>query len=322
MLKRFTGLLLFFVLVLCLLTSCTTTPVAPPPEAATATPEAPVATQTTEPTIVPTDTPTATPEETPPPTTDQISEGDSVKFGGYTWLALDIKEGKALLLTENIIALRYGNISEEAITALDELVKKKMLNWDLDDFEGYTAFNTKFDGIYETFVEYEEANPDVFPRELWYSSWELCSLREWLNSEMDFTPTEWEAIETTEIIDKTKLGNNTQDKVFLLDMDDIEKYFPRNETREAGVAVSDEELLRFLQYSLVQGTLNGDAADRALASRDGGPFYWWVRGAKEDAGYIMPMASNEALGSVARMADKPLGIRPAIWIGVENLKMN
>ena len=75
---------------------------------------------------------------------------------------------------------------------------------------------------------------------------------------LNFTQEEWNAIETTEIIDKTGLGENTSDKVFLLDSDDIEKYFPRNESRLAKCNVSDEEILYFLQRTSLMGSLSCD----------------------------------------------------------------
>lgn len=185
--------------------------------------------------------------------------------------------------------------------------------WDLSDFNDFIVFNTKYDGIYEAYKKYTYEHPEI-DGDLWYSSWEDCSLRRWLNSEMDFTPYEWDLIEETEIIDKTGLGANTSDKVFLLDSDDVEKYFPRNESRGTTCSVSDEEILRFLQDSLLMGSLSGDMAEKVLNDES---FGWWVRGSVVGKFYLKPMSTNDVLASIAPSLKKSLGIRPAIWINIE-----
>lgn len=254
------------------------------------------------------------------PSGDQ--EGDTVKFGGYDWIILDRRDDKALLLTKSIIALKFGNITSEAQEAMQELEAETMpeYQWDLDFFNGFSAFDPKYDGPYDAYSDYRDKHPDIFNDDVWYTTWEACSLREWLNSEMDFTDDEWDRIETTEVVDKTGLGANTSDKVFLLDMDDVEKYFPRNEDRATDCKVSDEELLKFLKDWTLLGALSGEDCEMALASVDGGDYYWWVRSAEAgDSRYLKPMANDEMLGSIAPYLGKPLGIRPAIWISLDGL---
>jgi len=243
--------------------------------------------------------------------------GETIKFGGYEWLVLDVRDEKALLLTKEIIAIRYGNISDVAEEALKTYAKENISFNKLSDYEEYTAVNKKYDGIYEAFRDYVSVNPEIFNDDMWYTSWEKCSLREWLNNEMDFTPNEWNKIEITEVIDKTGFGANTLDKVFLLDKDDVEKYFPRNESRGATCRVSDEEILRFLQDSLLKGSLTGVNAKRALNVRNEGIFYWWVR--ESDAGnyYLKPMSTEEYLRKITNRLDQSLGVRPAIWISIK-----
>lgn len=248
---------------------------------------------------------------------DTYAIGNLIKFGGYEWTVLDVRDGKALLLTKDIIALKHGNISIDAESALQSIAEQTMPSWSLSDFEGYSATNTKYDGIYDAYLEHITAHPDHDDKNMWYSSWEDCSLRKWLNSEMDFTSEEWDKIDRIEVVDKTGLGANTEDKVFLLDSSEVEKYFPNNESRGASCKVSDEEMLKFLQYSLIQGTLSGDIAERGIKSLDGGIFYWWVRGSEKDDAYLKPMATDDLIKSIAPSTKKPLGIRPAIWISFE-----
>ncbi len=67
-------------------------------------------TATTSPNILSVEKPNATSILVP----DQYVIGNTIKFGGYEWMILDVRDGKALLLTEKIIAIRYGNISNVA----------------------------------------------------------------------------------------------------------------------------------------------------------------------------------------------------------------
>lgn len=244
--------------------------------------------------------------------------GDSIKFGGYEWLILDVRDEKALLLTKEIIGIKYGNISKEAEEGLNNLAEEKMKYWELKDFENFSIFDSKYDGIYDAFVEYKSKHPEIFNRDMWYSSWKNCSLRKWLNSEMDFTSNEWDKIELTEISDKAGIGENTLDKVFLLDNDDILKYFPRNESRGATCIASDEELLDFMKHSLLLGSLSGAITEKTLNIKNDGIFPWWVRSSDNEEIYIKPMSTDEDLGDIAPSPKKSLGVRPAIWVDINN----
>ncbi len=242
--------------------------------------------------------------------------GSTVRYGNYDWIVLDESDGKSLLLTKHCIAIKYGNISDIATDALQTLVEdSKMQYWGLSDFEGFKVTDKKYDGIYEDYKAYIEDTPGTFSDEMWYTSWEKCTLRQWLNNEMEFTPEEWEGIIATEVIDATGLGANTYDKVFLLDDTAVKKYFPRNESRGASLeAVSDEELLQFLKESSLIGTLSGTIAEKALNARYGSDFYWWVLGSSEQDYFIKPMSTDDNLESMARALNKSLGVRPAIWV--------
>lgn len=71
-------------------------------------------------------------------------------------------------------------------------------------------------------------------------TWEICSLRGWLNDtffQKAFTDEEYKRIEETDVIMEdneeygTKAGNNTVDKVFLLCTSETELLFKNNDTR-------------------------------------------------------------------------------------------
>lgn len=72
-------------------------------------------------------------------------------------------------------------------------------------------------------------------------TWEECSLRQWLNNEFinqAFSKEEQNEIILTNISNpnnanrSTNGGNNTHDKIFLLSIDEAEKYFKGNKDRE------------------------------------------------------------------------------------------
>ena len=115
--------------------------------------------------------------------------GSVIPFGNYDWRVLDVQNGRALIITEQII-------------------------------DGNRSYN-------------EALSPRI--------TWEECSLRKWLNNEflMDFYEDEQEKIISTLLNNRsnpkcgTRGGNNTEDKVFLLSIDEAEQYFKSDDDRRA-----------------------------------------------------------------------------------------
>lgn len=248
--------------------------------------------------------------------------GETIRFGGYDWIVLDVRNDKALLLTKDIIAFKHANIIEEAESALRELENIKMKFWSISDFKDYDIFDSKYKGIFEKYSEYELEHPEIVGDNMRLFSWEQSSLRTWLNNELDFTPDEWTMIEETEVIDELGAGENTVDKVFILDKNQVNKYFPRNEERGATSIAPDEDILFFLKRSLLTGDLSGYLAKKAIGTRTGGTFYWWVRSTEPTKyGSVIPlvaMSTDDDVASIAPMFSGPLGVRPAIWIEITN----
>jgi len=67
----------------------------------------------------------ATPEPTAEPTPDPMPNdnpyasaevGDTIQFGAYTWRVLDVQDGKALIITENIVEKRAYNMEFGTVT--------------------------------------------------------------------------------------------------------------------------------------------------------------------------------------------------------------
>ena len=136
------------------------------------------------------------------------------------------------------------------------------------------------------------------------ATWETCSLRKWLNGTFinnAFSTTEQNMIQSTTVTaDKnpsysTSPGNNTTDKVFLLSITEVNKYFSSDNARQCqGTA-----------YCYAQGAFK--ASNRNC--------WWWLRSPGINSYYA---ASVDYVGSVNDRGDgindDRRGVRPAMWI--------
>jgi len=123
-------------------------------------------------------------------------------------------------------------------------------------------------------------------------SWEECSLRTWLNDEF-FNETFTE--EEKDIILSRELENAT-DKVFLLSVDEAEKYFANSEERKA---------LATEYYKSICTYINTNT----------GTTFWWLRTQGENGGACGVRTSGElnTRGAIAIS----YAVRPAMWIEIE-----
>ncbi|MDR1960658.1 MAG: DUF6273 domain-containing protein [Gracilibacteraceae bacterium] len=128
-------------------------------------------------------------------------------------------------------------------------------------------------------------------------TWENCSLRRWLNSDFyddAFTEAQKARIMETEIVNAdnkecgTEGGNNTVDKVFLLSVEESERYF---QTKEERMAYYDR-----------QGDLSGWAFVAV----------WWLRSPGAYGDEAACASFPRGLG-----VNYPEGVRPALWLNLE-----
>ncbi|MCL1941748.1 MAG: DUF6273 domain-containing protein [Synergistaceae bacterium] len=170
--------------------------------------------------------------------------GDIIQFGEWDWRVLDVRDGKALILTEHVIERR----------------------------------------------PYDEQKTDV--------TWETCDLRKYLNGGFlrKFSREDQGRIAETKVSNPdnpyhgTNGGGDTIDKVFLLSIEEAEKYF-------------DTE------------------SKRIAADVDGNASWWWLRSPADTSdgaasvgeyGYIDYGGDAD---SFASNADNPYGgVRPALWL--------
>lgn len=144
---------------------------------------------------------------------------------------------------------------------------------------------------------YNDENVDV--------TWETCTLRSWLNDEFfseAFTSSQKSHIPTVTVTADsnpdydTNPGNNAQDKVFLLSIEEVNKYFDSSEAREC----------KPTEYAIAQG--------EGIARYEGKCF-WWLR---TPGSYSNGECYVGKYGNVSSNGNDVnsyfLAVRPAMWI--------
>ena len=142
--------------------------------------------------------------------------------------------------------------------------------------------------------------------------WETCSLRKWLNGTFlnaAFNSSEQNSIvSSTVTADKKQSysmipGNNATDKVFLLSIAEVNKYFSSDEARKCVPT----------NYAIAQGVWTSDS-DKTGGR---GTCFWWLRSPGYDslsaAGVYRGGSVNES-GIYVRSGDG--AVRPAMWIDI------
>lgn len=139
------------------------------------------------------------------------------------------------------------------------------------------------------------------------ATWETCTLRKWLNEDFlntAFTEEEKAIISTVTVpADKnpeydTDSGNATQDKVFLLSIEEAEKYFDSDYERKCQPTA----------YAIANGAWENNASF----------CWWWLRSQGRDqvtAAYVNRDGGVSEFGNF--VDDGRSAVRPAMWIEVD-----
>ncbi len=157
------------------------------------------------------------------------------------------------------------------------------------------------------------------------TTWETSSIRKWLNN--TFINTAFETCEISAIIDakvinldnknplRTGLshnppivpgGNNTVDKVFLLSIEEVKKYFKIIDEQDQAL-ISDELYL--------EPTLYSKNKDVYCPGNDGA--WWWLRSPGNTSRMAVTTMQRKAVWFPgAEVDDKTFAIRPAMWIDI------
>lgn len=163
-------------------------------------------------------------------------------------------------------------------------------------------------------------------------TWETCTLRTWLNTtflKKAFSTAEQTAILTTTVDNsetqcykgwRTKGGNNTQDKVFLLSYTEANKYFDVESYENGGAGENMKSRITTTAYAAVKVeqfiSFNEDITS------DGEPSeVWWLR---SPGNYQSTAAYVHTDGSLyPNFVDVAYNsIRPALWINLKSLGLN
>ncbi|GHU55325.1 hypothetical protein FACS1894132_11270 [Clostridia bacterium] len=143
------------------------------------------------------------------------------------------------------------------------------------------------------------------------TSWDICNLRNWLNTDFynKFSEKEQNQIVTMQIKTEnnprfdTECGEETLDKVFLLSVSEVAKYFG-----DSGQLVNGNPNSKWWvndQYN----------KNRVANDEKGKAVWWWLRTPgmhKNTAVYVNTGGSINLAGH--RSYDSGGGIRPAIWV--------
>ena len=149
-----------------------------------------------------------------------------------------------------------------------------------------------------------------------YVTWETCSLRKWLNETFinsAFNSDEQALIPETNVsADKnpeysTNPGNATKDKIFLLSISEVNKYFSSD----------DERMCAATDYAKAQGAYIAD--DYTVGGKEA--CRWWLRSPGDswsDAARVRCGGSVACTGLVYGVDDDDVSVRPALWITLES----
>lgn len=143
-------------------------------------------------------------------------------------------------------------------------------------------------------------------------TWEDCTLRTWLNKDFynaAFSDEEKSMIPTTNVANKdntkyeTDGGNDTKDKVFLLSIDEVNKYFGDDGSRQCAAT----------PYAVEEGCWRYNPKHY---SKDGkGIYRWWLRssgGHQDRAANVNDAGGVDTYGDYVDIDSD--GVRPALWI--------
>ena len=131
-------------------------------------------------------------------------------------------------------------------------------------------------------------------------TWETCTLRTWLNNTFyySFSSSERDRIIEVRNINSnnrefgTKGGNSTDDRVFLLSIDEVNQYMPYNSSRQC--APEDNIKKKVNVY--------------------GGKAAWWLRTPSYYNGGASVIATDGRIDYNANVGNSSIMVRPAMWI--------
>ena len=227
---------------------------------------------------------------------DAVVPGDTITFGHYeqdndtsngpeaiTWKVLDVQDGKALVISEKILARvrhRYVEDGHGAVTWETSRVRQ----WLSEDFFDAAFSDEEKTAVYLTNVK-SEPNPD-------------------------YTDTD-PGKDTQDYV--FVLGLEQYDAYFADDGDLFDAIAPYTEVARVGNPYAKDELVRTAKYYPMNNAVRGNA--------DGSAGWWWLRTVGQDyaadGNFMMRVDAAGRADGVGSDAD--CGVRPAMWVDIDAL---
>ena len=170
-------------------------------------------------------------------------------------------------------------------------------------------------------------------------TWETCTLRSWLNEDfvrVAFSEDEQTRIRMSQVLNSSIMqngGNNTEDKVFCLSLEELAKYYKLEYDAYAYFGYNKYLITAATAYAKGRGvwshTTDGEVEGyyeyapkgyvESCAGLEGGA--WWLRtmGWERDACAVLPYGyagANYEFG----VSTKNYGVRPALWVSNDAIK--
>jgi len=155
-------------------------------------------------------------------------------------------------------------------------------------------------------------------------TWETCTLRQYLNGEFyeSFTQEEKARIEERENDNPknqwygTEGGNNTKDKVFLLSIEEVVKYFGDSgdlAARKGWYWEKGKDELKDEKGYYINDQYNG----RRVAKFNGSGSWWWLRSPGINQNYAALVDDDGIVNLIGRFVTRGAGgVRPALWLNL------
>ena len=211
-----------------------------------------------------------------------------------------------------MLDLQLKNNGEKKMTKIKagSIIKFGNINWLVLEVQGDRALIITKDVMEPR--QYDDNDDD--------QTWETCALRKYLNNDFfdRFSYDEKNMIIGTDIINNDNLWYNTSggystfDKIFLLSIDEAEKYFGGsadyvNKNRKNFKGVNDNS-----------GAYLSNSNDKKRAAKFGGKLsaLWWLRSPGSNSNKAAKVAANGSILVIGEKFSEMAPFRPALWLKV------
>ena len=214
-----------------------------------------------------------------------LSAGDIIQFGDYDWRVLDVQGNQALIITDRVIGHQWYHHTFEAVKWEDSEIRQ----WLNGDF--FASFSLQDQArVAETYVVNND-NPWDFSDWGWYAN--------------------------------TPGGNNTVDRIFLLSIDEVLRYFGDSGLVTIGAMMGANERAanepKWPEWGIYgEGIMDQYYEARIALDSGGSASWWWLRSPGHNPYYSATVVTYGSLhlggGFVFWSGGVGGGIRPALWL--------